>query len=233
MITPTQLFLLGDTIDKQHKMLNKYTYFGHEYKAPHYKMINIGKLVHEGIKAKTDLPEYVHKFIGIHGELLMVANIVERTVPMLQLRTVKGDKGFSVFGSQTKIFYGLGFLPKNFKYGDWLLICEGLMDTDVARGLGIPALGMMTSNLTGMQLEILKLLTNKVILCYDNDKAGRIGYKKDAKRLKDLGFNVKCLIQYQDLKDLGDLMQLKYEGQEFEFKIAFQYYQTMVKQFIN
>ena len=230
MITPSQLFLLGDIVDDKHKMLNKYTYFGNEFKAPHYRIINIGKIVHEGIKSKTDLPEYVHKFIGQHGELLMVANIVEKYVPMLQLRTIRGDKAFSVYGSQTKLFYGLGMIPKDFKYGDWILICEGLMDTDVARGLGIPSLGMMTSNLTGMQLEILKLLTNKVILCYDNDKPGRIGYKKDSKVLKELGFEVKCLIQYQDMKDLGDLMQLKYEGQDFEFRVAFQYYQTMVKQ---
>ena len=107
------------------------------------------------------------------------------------------------------------------------------MDTDVGRCLGVPAIGMMTSNLTSMQLEILKLLTNKVILCYDNDKAGRIGYKKDSKRLREQGFTVKCLIQYEDLKDMGDLMQLKYEGNEFDFKVAFQYYHNMINQLIR
>ena len=233
MLTPAKLFLLGKSVDKEHKMLNKYTYFANEYNAPHYRIIDIGTLVHEGVKIKEDLPEYVHKFIGIQGELLMIANIVEKHIPMLQLRSIRGDKTFSVFGSQTKCFYGLGMIPNTFKYGDWLIVCEGIMDTDVGRCLGVPAIGMMTSNLTSMQLEILKLLTNKVILCYDNDKAGRIGYKKDSKRLREQGFTVKCLIQYEDLKDMGDLMQLKYEGNEFDFKVAFQYYHNMINQLIR
>ena len=224
---------MGSEVSQDYVKLNKYTYFGYTFKAPHYRIINIGKLIHEGIKIKEDLPEYVHKFIGNQGEVLMVANIIEKYIPMLQLRSIRGDKAFSVYGSQTKCLYGLGMIPKDFKYGDWLLICEGIMDTDVARSFGIASVGMMTSTLTTMQLEIVKLLTNKVILCYDNDKAGRAGYKKDSKKLKDLGFEVKCLIQYQDMKDLGDLMQLKYEGNEFDFNIAYQYYKNMVNQLIR
>ena len=228
MISPAKLFLLGKPLDKAHMMLNKYTFMGFRYNFPHYRIITIGDLVSNKLVKDKDLPKYVYDFIGVNGEVLMIANIIDKHIPMLQLRTIRGEKAFSVFGSQTRLFYGLGMINPNFKYGDWLVICEGLMDVDALRSVYPNVVGCMTAGLTNMQLEILKLMTNRVILSYDNDKAGRTAYKRDSKKLKELGFEVKCLIQYDKFKDSGDLASLLYKQEEFDFNIAYRYYKNKI-----
>lgn len=233
MISPGKLFSIAKPINKNQAMLNKYTYHGFTYKYPHYRIINLGDLLSNKLKPDVDVPKYIYDFIGTNGEVLITANIVDRYIPMVQLRTVRGEKAFSVFGKQTNILYGLGMISKDFKYGDWIVLVEGIMDTDIMRHIYPNVLGCMTSGLTKMQLEILKLLTNKVILCYDNDKAGRLGYKRDSKVLKELGFEVKCLIQYNNFKDVGDLADLNYSQDEFSFDIALKYYRNKINSLIR
>lgn len=233
MISPAKLFMISSTLTKDKMMHNKYTYMGYTYKYPHYRILKLGDLLSNKIKPDVDIPKYVYDFVGTNGEVLIIANIVDKHVPMIQLRTIRGDKAFSVFGKQTTIFYGLGMISKDFKYGDWLILCEGIMDTDILRSIYPNVLGCMTSGLTKMQLEILKLLTNKVIICYDNDKAGRSAYTRDSKILKSNKFDVKCLIQYGDYKDAGDLGETMYNQDDFAFNVAFKYYKTKIDSLIS
>lgn len=228
MITPAQLFLCGTPIEDRHKMLSKYTYYAKTYNPPHLRIITLGGILEKGYKKGEDLPAYVFDFIGVHGEVIMMANIVERQVLSINLRTIRGEKAFSVFGSQTKAFYGMGMISPDFKYNDWVMLVEGNLDCEVGRAIYPNTMACMTAGLTTMQLETLKLMTRRVILAYDNDKAGRLGYKRDSKKLKELGFEVKCLIQYEDFKDLGDLMDLKYSGDDFNFNVAYKYYYNKI-----
>ena len=84
----------------------------------------------------------------------------------------------------------------------------------------------MTSKITHSQFEVLKLLTNRVILIGDNDRPGRIGTKNNRKRLQEAGFDVRLIFQYGDLKDLGDLGDLLLNNDGYTFNTAVSYYKS-------
>ena len=134
MISPTELFLLGKPVTENYVKYNKYTFSAYKYHFPHYRIINIGDIVSKKYIRDKDLPGYLMDYIGEQGEVLAIANIINNQVPFVQLRALK-RKEFSVYGSQSSLLYNLGFLDKNFKYGDILIIVEGNMDADAMKGI--------------------------------------------------------------------------------------------------
>ena len=228
MISPTELFLLGKPVTKEYVKYNKYTFSAYKYNFPHYRILSIGDIISKKYIKDTDIPGYLMDYIGEEGEVLAIANIINKQVPFLQLRALK-KKEFSVYGSQSSLLYNLGFLPKNFKYGDVLVIVEGNADADALKGIYNNVVATCTAGLTSKQLEIVSYLTNKVILAYDNDKSGRYAYKRDSKLLKEKGINVRCLCQYNFYKDTGDLFQSKFEGEDRIFQTAFTYYHSQLQ----
>lgn len=227
MLTPTQLYLLGHPIEDNFKYKNKYTFLGNTYKFPHYRILTIGDIVSKKLRKEIDLPTYVMDFVGENGAVLCVANIVNRQVVCCVLRTLNG-KEFSVYGSSKKTFYGLGMLSKNFKYGDPIILVEGIADRDVISSFYPNTLGCMTSHMSTMQFEILKVLTDKVILGYDNDEAGIKGSKKDSWRCKQEGIAWRKLHHFHDFKDAGDLAESLYTNDEMLFQQASLYYKNVI-----
>lgn len=223
MISPAKLYVLSHKIDEDKKYTNKYTFMASEYSYPHMRVLNIGDLVSNQFRKGKDLPEYVMNFIGEKGEVLLIANIINREVPYVQLRDMN-SKEFSVYGAQTKLFFGMGFLDKEFKYGDPIMLVEGSMDFSVGYSFYKNTLATMTAGLTSMQYEILKLLTNRVILAYDNDEAGRKATNRDSKKLKELGFEVKYLSHFTGFKDLGDLADCMFTMDTVKTDLATRYY---------
>lgn len=231
-ITPLELYKVSKEITEDKAHYNKYTYLGHKYKFPHYRLLNLRDLMLSGLHQR--LPIRQKQFIEEHGEVLLIANIVAGYIPLIQLRSIKGEKRFEVVGSQTKLFYGQGYLDKNFKYGDWIIIQEGVFDTDIMRGLYPNTLGTMTSKITNSQFELLKLLTNRVILIGDNDKPGRIGTKKNKTKLQENGFEVRLIFQYGDYKDTGEALGdtlLNNDG--LAFNQAVKYYKSKIDLIVN
>ena len=230
-VSPLELYKISSKIDADKAHLNKYTYLGNKFNFPHYRLLSLKDIMLNGMH--TRLPKNILNFISEQGEVLLIANIIEGYIPLLQLRSIKGDKAFMAVGSQSKLFYGLGYLDKDFKYGDWIVIVEGLADADIGRGLYPNFLATMTSKITHSQFEVLKLLTNRVILIGDNDKPGRIGTKNNRKRLQEAGFDVRLIFQYGDLKDLGDLGDLLLNNDGYTFNTAVKYYKTKIENIIR
>ena len=223
-VSPLELYKISSKIDADKAHLNKYTYLGNKFNFPHYRLLSLKDIMLNGMH--TRLPKHILNFISEQGEVLLIANIIEGYIPLLQLRSIKGDKAFMAVGSQSKLFYGLGYLDKDFKYGDWVCIVEGLADADIGRGLYPNFLATMTSKITHSQFEVLKLLTNRVILLGDDDKPGRIGTKNNRKRLQEAGFDVRLIFQYGGLKDLGDLGDLLLNNDGYTFNTAVSYYKS-------
>ena len=230
-VSPLELYKISSKIDADRAHLNKYTYLGNKFNFPHYRLLSLKDIMLNGMH--TRLPKHILNFISEQGEVLLIANIIEGYIPLLQLRSIKGDKAFMAVGSQSKLFYGLGYLDKDFKYGDWIVIVEGLADADIGRGLYPNFLATMTSKITHSQFEVLKLLTNRVILIGDNDRPGRIGTKNNRKRLQGAGFDVRLIFQYGDLKDLGDLGDLLLNNDGYTFNTAVKYYKTKIENIIR
>lgn len=227
-----KLFHISRAISEDKKYLNKYSYFALEFKVPHYRLLSIGDIISNKI-TKQDLPEYFINFVGEQGEVLLMFNIVNKQVLLCMARSLHGDKMFSAVGSQTKFFYGQGMLNKNFKYGDPIILVEGNMDRDCMSLFYPNILSVMSSSLTKSQMQILEFLTNNIILAYDNDVAGIKGSKRDYFRLKDKNFNVKILNHYKGFKDVGDLFENKYVGEEYTYSLGCKYYSTQIKNLVN
>lgn len=228
MLTPAQVFLMGKKVTPEYAKYNKYTYMASKYNYPHYRILSIGDLLKKKVVKDKDIPAYFMDFVGEQGEVLVVANIVNNKIPFIQARSLK-TKQFNVLGSQTRVPYGLGFLSKDFKYGDPIFLVEGIADCDTLRGLYPNVLGTLTAGLTVVQFEIVTRLTNKIVLAYDNDQAGRSAYKRDSKKLKEAGIANRCFIQYAHYKDVGDLSEELYQGNTMQFETAYQYYQTQAR----
>jgi DNA primase len=119
-------------------------------------------------------------------------------------------------------------LNVDFKYGDWLILTEGIFDADSFRHIYNNILAMLTSNITLMQAEILSTLTDKFILAFDNDTGGKIGANIAIKRLREL--NPKCKIEtvvlYSTDKDIGAMEE--YRNSPDDYKDRMTYYQSMI-----
>lgn len=184
---------------------NPYLNTAYKYHLKNYKLISSGELL---IKGKDyDIPHYIKVFLQFYQEVLMIANIIDDRVVNLTFRSISLKKEFNKWGTTKSMFYGLGDLDPNFKYGDMIVLVEGHLDRDMMKQLYPNVLGVMTSTLSNNQVELLTSLTNKVVLMLDNDEAGQYGMKRAKYQLK--GCEIHILEHYQGLKDAGDLAKLE------------------------
>ena len=230
-ITPLELYKISEEVSEEKASINKYTYLAWKFKFPHYRILNLKQVMLNGLH--TRMPKYLLDFISEQGEVLLIANIIEGFIPLIQLRSLYGEKKFSVVGSQSKLFYGLGYLDSNFKYGDWVVIVEGIADADLCRGLYPNVLATMTSRITKSQFEVLKLLTNNIILIGDNDIPGKKGTKANKQLIQKEGMNARIIFQYGDFKDIGELGDSLLNNDGVTFNIAAKYYKSKIYDIIG
>lgn len=196
------MFELGRPIVEDSK--NPYLHFAYKNKLDNYRLITSGELLVRG--KNLDIPTYAIQFILFHSEVLMIANIIADKVLSITLRTIGQEKEFMKVGTTKSMFYGLGKLDNNFKYGTPLLLVEGHLDRDVMATIYPYTLGIMTSHLSKSQIELLTSLTDKFMLMFDNDEAGIKGQQMAKYQLK--GYKVMEIKHEVDLKDAGDIAKL-------------------------
>lgn len=93
---------------------------------------------------------------------------------------------------------------KDFKYNYPIILCEGTKDQIVLQRLYPYTLACLTSGLNGFDdISIIRQLTDKVILCYDNDDAGKKSALRDKEKLIKTG--CKCSTAFYCSKDPGEL----------------------------
>lgn len=204
------VFDLGRLITEDSKT-NPYLHLAYKNKYKHYRLITSGEIL---IKGKNlEIPEFVKSFVSNNNEVLMMANIISGKVVGLTFRTINGPKDFLTWGNNKGNFYGLGQLDPNFKYGDPIILVEGLMDCDVIKQYYINTMAVLTSGLTKNQTATLTRLTNRVILMLDNDEAGRLGTISSEKAIKNK-CDVKVFQHHSRLKDPGDIIKLELNKDE-------------------
>lgn len=81
-----------------------------------------------------------------------------------------------------------------------IVVCEGIKDCIYIKQFYPYVLSNNTSNL-GSSIYLLRELTNKVILLYDNDKTGNKTTLSDTKRLNNLGIQTVSLELDDEFKD--------------------------------
>lgn len=125
------------------------------------------------------------------------------------------DKYFIKNQTKDDIF-GLRQLP-SFK-STYILICEGEKDVLVASANGIPAVCFQSSNTLPTKSQIRELLKRcaYLIVCYDNDEAGRKGADKLCDTFElvryELGDNYNDIAEYLPRADAYDFKDLLFQS---------------------
>ena len=208
---------------------NKYLHLAYKNKYKHYRLITYGEIFIKG--KKLEIPEFVKAFIQNNNQVLMMANIISGKVVGITFRTIEGEKDFLTWGNNKGNFYGLGQLDKDFKYGDTIILVEGLMDCDVVKQYYNNTMAVLTSGLTKNQVAVLTRLTNNVILMFDNDDAGRKGTKVSEQALGGK-CNTRVFQHHNKCKDPGDIVKLELEHDE-DYDFIEMYYKMSINNMIG
>ena len=107
--------------------------------------------------------------------------------------------------------YGMNYAKSTKK--DHLILCEGNLDVIAMHQAGFDnAVAGLGTALTPEQGRLLKKYTDRVVLCYDNDEAGRKATQRAMQVLSSLDLNVRVLT-LRGGKDPDEI--IKKEGREF------------------
>lgn len=89
-----------------------------------------------------------------------------------------------------------------------IIVCEGLKDCITLKKIYPYVLSNNTSQM-GINLQVLSNLTNKFILIYDNDKAGKEGTLEDINKVEKLKYDVVEIKIGNGYKDITDCLENK------------------------
>jgi hypothetical protein len=166
-------------------------------------------------------------FFNTNGEFIVIFNTINNKPISIVCRSLKGKEfiDYSLFYT----IYGLDLMADSFKYGDWVVLTEGIYDSDSFRGVYKNTLALLTSNITVMQSEVLSTISNRFVLGFDNDAGGLSGLRKSEVRLKET--NPNCMVEFLSTfakdKDLGVMEE--YSNNTYEYDLRYNYYKSYMK----
>lgn len=219
------LFQISRRVTEEDANKSPYLYASYKYGLSHIRLLTSGELA---VKYKLkNLPNHVINFISEHETVIVIANIVSRYVVQVILRGFK-EKGFTVFSPSIVPFYGFGRMSPSFRYGDPIVLVEGVLDQESVRLLYPNTLSILTASLSHYQLSILENLTSSVVLCLDNDKPGVEGSAKAKYKLRGKGIHVETITLPPFMKDPGNLIEYDMSGKSYEYLTAKSFLETQI-----
>ena len=120
--------------------------------------------------------------------------------------------------SKRRVLYGLNLAKKTKRPN--MILCEGNLDVVTLHQAGFDnAVACMGTALTQEQIRLLSRFTRELVLCYDNDGAGRMATDRALELLQNSEFTVKVLRLPQRLVDGHYVKQdaddfIKYQGRD-------------------
>ena len=113
--------------------------------------------------------------------------------------------------SKRRVLYGLNLAKKTKRPN--IILCEGNLDIVTLHQAGFDnAVASMGTALTPEQVRLLSRFTKELVLCYDNDNAGKIATERALQLLNNTDFTVKVL---QLPKRLVDGEYIKQDADDF------------------
>lgn len=107
---------------------------------------------------------------------------------------------------------------RDFPLNKPIILCEGSKDAMCLQSIYPYSLSLNTSNITSVNMEILKSLTNKLVLCYDNDDTGIKSSKFDRDSLVSNGFI--CETIKPEFKDIATYFERNENTEHFRYKLS-------------
>ena len=99
-----------------------------------------------------------------------------------------------------------------------LIVCEGSKDCLMLKRVYPYVLSTNTSSL-GLNAPVLRNITNRFLLAYDNDKSGSDGIARDKKILRGTGAYVESLKLHNGFKDCADYLDSPEKFEELKVQI--------------
>lgn len=217
-------------------VIDPYTKWAYENKLSNYKIFTLASLIggDKKLGRGVDVPDYCFDFIAEQGRCLGIANTVLGRADCIILKSLH-EKKFLTAGDKRSIPYGLGMF-KNFKYGDWIVIVEGLKDRDALGSIYPNVIATQTAGMGSILKEVVLTLTNRFILMYDNiafDDAGKKAYYRDKKFLEQNNCQVIMGKHPDGVKDTGEIADTLYKGDYFQHQYLKTYYQMQLESIIG
>ena len=170
------------------------------------KLYNLGQL---GTFTK-DTAEHSHRYfysIPLQTVSGTIVGFIYRTVYGKAYTTV--SRAFLNAEHKVPLMFGFYKDFANYDENDRckpIVVCEGLKDCITLKKIYPYVLSNNTSHM-GINLQVLSNLTNKFILIYDNDKAGKDGTLEDISRAQKMKYDVveiKIGYGFKDITDCAD-----------------------------
>ena len=121
--------------------------------------------------------------------------------------------------SKRRVLYGLNLAKKSKRPN--IILCEGNIDVVTLHQAGFDnAVASMGTALTVEQTRLLSRFTKELVLCYDNDNAGRIATERALEILNNSEFSVKVLQLPRRRTEDGELVKqdaddfIKFQGKD-------------------
>ncbi len=206
------LYSLGRPVEESDKFINKYTYLAYKYNYP-YRIFNNKSLwsYYKRNKNNMDISISIQKFLEENENVLFIPNIINNEVVHIICRSFK-EKKFMNVSEYKQTFYQIGNLSNNRKYYEPIILVEGTADCDYLKTIYNDVLACLTDSISSFNLQVLKSLTNNVLLCFDNDNAGKEAYIKESKKLRYNGISVRKINHVDNVKDVGDILEMEKNG---------------------
>ncbi len=113
----------------------------------------------------------------------------------------------SIFKKGNELF-GIKYQGENIRKKGFAILMEGYLDVLTAQKSGFDsAVASLGTSFTEEQARLLRKYTDKVLISYDNDEAGKNAIVKAGYILKKYDFDVKCLILNGSEKDPDEFLR--------------------------
>lgn len=201
--------------EKNLDKVSDYIYLGAYPQNVHIRNITSGEIINH----TKFLSKVMVSFIKEQNDVTIIFNMYKDQPIGATMRGNK-KKEFRDIGNTGGIFYNLLNL-KDFKRGDPIFIVEGPKDCEAFNVFfkGYHCLSLMTSYLTTAQQLVLRALTDKIVLCLDNDSVGIESTTKFIKK-NSVYFDIRPITFPPGVKDFGDLITL-YRKNKDSFKTVY------------
>lgn len=224
-----QLYHQTSPLTQAYASTNKYTHWALTHGLDHYRLLDLGSIMRvQQRNTELMVPDYTVSFVNAHSRVLAIPNVVGGTITQMVLRALDSHE-FITLTAGIQFPYRIGQLPEDRVYTDPIVVVEGTVDADVLASVEPNTVACLTSGLSRVNMEIITMLTNHVILAYDNDETGQKAVRRDSYLLRERGIRVSTLKHPLGHKDPGDVAQDMLEGQDLEVQMALMNYKVELR----
>ena len=197
------LYKASHRIDSATVGSNDYVYIAWRCNINHIRLLSVRDIV----KNKIKLPTHLTKFFERNTDTIIIFNMCGKVPLSCIIRSIK-TKQFTNIGNAA-LLYGICSLNKDFKYGDRITLVEGPKDCEVYRNIfnDKNCLATNTAPISYNKAQLLRYVTNDIVLAQDNDKPGTDA-KNNFKNQYSSDFKINEFKHDDSLKDFGDLIPL-------------------------